>query len=164
MDRAAFHALYERYSHDVYRFALYLSGHHAQAEDIVAETFMRAWTGVERIRPRTVKAYLFSIARNLVREERRANDRATEIVDDPSDPFPDPAAQAGDRSELRDVLRALQLLPDSDRAVLLMHVQDRMPHDEIARALGLSVAAVRVKVHRARIALGQLKIRQARLP
>jgi DNA-directed RNA polymerase specialized sigma24 family protein len=38
-----FHSLYERYSHDVYRFALFLSGDSSLADDIAQETFVRAW-------------------------------------------------------------------------------------------------------------------------
>ena len=61
------------------------------------------------------------------------------------------------RLELRALLEALQGLPEVDRAVLLMHVQDGMPYAEIAAALGLSVAAVKVKVHRSRIELKRLR-------
>jgi RNA polymerase sigma-70 factor (ECF subfamily) len=50
MDKSEFHALYERYSHDVYRFAYYLSGTSAQAEDVASETFVRAWTACDGMR------------------------------------------------------------------------------------------------------------------
>ena len=39
-----FHSLFERYSQDVYRFALYLSGDPSLAEEITQETFVRAWS------------------------------------------------------------------------------------------------------------------------
>jgi RNA polymerase sigma-70 factor (ECF subfamily) len=64
--------------------------------------------------------------------------------------------------ELRAVLAALQKLPEEDRAALLMRAQDGMSHEEIAASLGLSVAAVRVRVHRARLQLNALKIREER--
>ena len=60
-----FGSLYERYASDVLRFALYLTGSRADAEEIVAETFVRAWVATGDIRVETVKAYLLSIARNL---------------------------------------------------------------------------------------------------
>ena len=59
------HDLYERYAKDVYRFALYLSGEPADAEDITADTFVRLWTTPGEVRSATVKAYLFTIARHL---------------------------------------------------------------------------------------------------
>src|SRR5262245_24053809 len=124
MERGEFHALYERYARDVHRFALYLSGQHAQAEDVAAETFARAWTAVDEIRTETVKAYLFSIARNLVREGRRKRAPDVEIPEDLVDARADPAARSDARVVLRAVLRALQLLPEEDRAALLMRAQD----------------------------------------
>jgi RNA polymerase sigma-70 factor (ECF subfamily) len=60
-----FSTLYKKYAPDVFRFALYLSGNRGQAEDITSETFVRAWTSPETIKVATVKAYLFTIARNL---------------------------------------------------------------------------------------------------
>jgi RNA polymerase sigma-70 factor (ECF subfamily) len=70
---------------------------------------------------------------------------------------PGPEAVAAGRLELAAVLGALQALPEVDRAALLMHAQDAMPHAEIAAVLGLSVPAVKVKVHRARIKLAALR-------
>src|ERR1043165_8596261 len=70
-----FHELYESYSRDVYRFALYLSGDPALADDITSETFIRVWSSPEPVRLATVKAYLLSIARNLYLMERRRSSR-----------------------------------------------------------------------------------------
>ena len=50
--------LYRRYSQDVYRFAYWLSGNVADAEDITSETFVRAWAGADGVRAATAKAYL----------------------------------------------------------------------------------------------------------
>lgn len=49
--------LYESYSRDVFRFVLYLSGNWEDAEDITAETFVRAWVAEDSIRVATVKGY-----------------------------------------------------------------------------------------------------------
>jgi RNA polymerase sigma-70 factor (ECF subfamily) len=54
---------------------------------------------------------------------------------------------------LETVLAELQELPETDRAALLMRALDEMPYEEIAVALGITVAAARVKVHRARVRL-----------
>jgi len=54
------------------------------------------------------------------------------------------------------VFEALHALPETDRAALLMHAQDGLPYAAIASALGLSIAAVKVRVHRARIKLRRL--------
>jgi RNA polymerase sigma-70 factor (ECF subfamily) len=76
-----FESLYQRYARDVYRFALYLSGRQDVADDISAETFVRAWTSPQPIREGTVKAYLFAIARNLYRADRRHQARVEPISD-----------------------------------------------------------------------------------
>jgi RNA polymerase sigma-70 factor (ECF subfamily) len=164
MDRADFHALYERHARDVFRFALYLSGNRKEAEDIAAETFARAWTATGGVRTATVKAYLFAIARNLVRESARKDHGQVELTEGFADARPGPPAAAGGRSELRAVLAALQKMPEADRAALLMRAQDGMSHEEIAAVLGLSVVAVRVRIHRARLELNALKIREERRP
>ena len=70
MDR--FRDLYERYYRDIFRFALFLTGDVARAEDLSADTFVRAWTARDRIRQDTVRAYLLTITRNLFRDHLRA--------------------------------------------------------------------------------------------
>jgi RNA polymerase sigma-70 factor (ECF subfamily) len=164
MDGADFHALYERHSRDVLRFAFYLCGDRAQAEDVAAEAFARAWSTAGGIRTSTVKGYLFAIARNLVRQAQRRQARQVEGDGVLADPRPGPAAAAGERQELRAVLDALGRLPEADRAALLMRAQDGMSHEEIARALGLTEVAVRVRIHRARLKLAALTLRQERKP
>jgi RNA polymerase sigma-70 factor, ECF subfamily len=164
MDSSSFRALYERHAGDVQRFALYLCGDRARAEDLAAEAFARAWTGSDEIRTATVKAFLFAIVRNLVRESARKGGREVEMGEAIADSKPGPETSADGRIELRAVLAALQKLPETDRAALLMRAQDGMSHEEIAAALGLSVAAVRVRIHRARLELTTRKIREERRP
>lgn len=151
-----FHSLYERYAQDVYRFVVYLSGDPVLAEDITAETFVRAWVTPEEIRVGTVKAYLFTIARNLYRAGLKRTARQVDLTDHFPDPAPDPEAASTVRWELNTVLQTLQTLPEVDRAILLMHVQDDMSYAEIATVFDLSVAAVKVRVHRSRIELHRL--------
>jgi RNA polymerase sigma-70 factor (ECF subfamily) len=152
-----FGSLYERYAQDVYRFTLYLCGDPALAEDIAAETFVRAWVSPSTIQVSTVKAYLFMIARNLYRTELKRNSRQVELEDGMPDREPGIETEAGIRIELQEVLDLLQTLPELDRAVLLMHIQDGMPYVEIAAVLGLTVVAVKVKVHRSRIKINYLR-------
>jgi RNA polymerase sigma-70 factor, ECF subfamily len=152
-----FERLYERHAQDVYRFALYLSGSPAQAEDIASETFVRVWTSRDTIRVASVKAYPFTIARNLLADSRRREARQVELPALLRDPAPGPDARAEDRQELGLVLAALQQLPEVDRAALLMRAQDAIPYEGIAAALGLSLAAAKVKVHRARLRLAELR-------
>src|ERR1700735_4719864 len=152
-----FTLLYRKYAPDVYRFALYLSNERGEAQDITSETFVRAWTAPEPIRMATVKGYLFTIARNLFLQGLRKKSRQVELEDQLRDPQPSPYAQAEQKEELEAVLAGLQKLPEIDRAALLMRAFDEMPYEEIARALGISLASVKVKIHRARPALGDIR-------
>jgi RNA polymerase sigma-70 factor (ECF subfamily) len=153
--KTEFEEIYERYARDVHRFALYLSGNAALAEDITSETFVRLWASEEKIRTLTVKAYLFAIARHLYIDSRRTASRYEEIDPELPEPVANPEMRAFYRSELREALHKLQQLSEVDRAALLMRAQQDLPYEEIARALGISLAAVKVKIHRARLKLAE---------
>jgi RNA polymerase sigma-70 factor (ECF subfamily) len=155
-----FGALYRRYAPDVHRFALVLCGDRSEADDITSETFVRAWTSPEPIRAETVKGYLFTIARNVYREGRRKRARETPLGEGAhalSDPGRDPAERAASAAALDAVLARLRTLPAVDRAALLLHVQEGTPYREIARVLGLSLPTVKIRIHRARLALAAVR-------
>ena len=61
------------------------------------------------------------------------------------------------KEKLDRVLRTLQEFPEVDRAALLMRADEGLPYEEIAVALGLPVATVKVKVHRARLRLAKIR-------
>jgi RNA polymerase sigma-70 factor (ECF subfamily) len=149
--------LYERYAGDVRRFALYLCGDMAMADEITSDTFVRAWMASERIRQPTVKSYLFTIARNGYIDLLRRAARHTQLDETVPDSRISPQTQMELSEEVRAVLAALQQLPEMDRTVLLMRALDEMPYEEIAETLGISVVATRVKVHRARLKLMQAR-------
>jgi RNA polymerase sigma-70 factor, ECF subfamily len=155
-----FEALYAHYSKDIFRFAVYLCGNHAEAEDIASETFVLAWNAVERIRAATAKAYLFTIARNCYLERLRRRPRQAELDDKLPDAKANQHAGLEGRIELDRVLAALQRLPEIDRTVLLMRVQEEMSYQEIAEAVQLSLSAVKVKIHRARLKLAEWRAAQ----
>ena len=155
-----FEALYANYSRDIYRFALYLCGNPAEAEDIASETFARAWNASGKIRAATVKSYLFTIARNCYLEGLRRGARQTRLDETMPDSAADPYADAQCRIELDRVLGVLQQMPEVDRTVLLLRVQEEMSYQAIAHAVGLSLPAVKVKIHRARLKLAQWRTAQ----
>ena len=155
-----FEALYAHYSRDIYRFVLYLCGNHAEAEDITSETFVRAWNATGDIRAATAKAYLFAIARNHYLERRRRAARQTQLDETMPDSTANPYADAERRIELNRLLGALQQLPEVDRTVLLLRVQEEWSYQEIADAVHLSLPAVKVRIHRARLKLVQWRAAQ----
>ena len=150
-----FSELYGRYAQDVHRFALYLCGNQSLAEDLTSETFARALCGPTDLRLGTVKAYLFAITRNLYRDSMAKLGRtvATGSLPERYDPRPGPEVSAQGRQELQNTLRVIQKLPEQQREALLLALDGDMSYDEIGRILGCSLPAVKVRIHRARVAL-----------
>jgi RNA polymerase sigma factor (sigma-70 family) len=74
-----FEEMYRRHYPDVHRFALFLTGNVDRAEDLVAETFVRAWTARGRLRYSSVRPYLFTITRNLYPDQLRQTRTPVEI-------------------------------------------------------------------------------------
>jgi RNA polymerase sigma-70 factor (ECF subfamily) len=150
-------ALYKKYAPDVFRFAFYLSGERSDAEDITSETFVRVWASPETIRASTVRAYLFTIARNLFLQDQRRSTRHVALETHVPESRASPYDEIEQQSELAAVLARLQQLPEVDRAALVMRTNDGLSYEDISQALQISVASARVKVHRARRALADLR-------
>lgn len=145
-----FNELYKSHAPDVYRFALWLSGSSYWAEDITSETFIRAWVHYHPIRTATLKAYLFTIARNYYLGQLRKDKRLVDLNEEIPDPAPGPDRVIESKLEIRRVQGFLQTLSEIDRAAFILRVQHELPYAEIARVLELSLSASKVKVYRVR--------------
>lgn len=150
-----FSELYRTYARDVHRFALFLSGDAATADDIVSETFIRLWHARARVDLTTVKSYLLVIARNLFLAEQRHARRLTAVDERARDDQPGPERRAQAHFDLQVALAALQTLPEIDRAAVLLRAEEGMTYEEVAAALNITAVAARVKVHRARLKLAE---------
>jgi RNA polymerase sigma-70 factor (ECF subfamily) len=150
-----FHELYERYYPDVYRFALFLTGDRSRAEDLAADTFVRAWVARERISLITVRAYLLTITKNLYRDELRRNRQTSALPEAVVDPRPAVDVQVQHTLELDSVRARLRQVARGDRQAFLMFLARGMSHRQIADALGVSIGAVKSRIFRAREALMQ---------
>lgn len=159
-----FQALYEKHAAEVFRFSYSLSGDRALAEDLTSETFIRMWTARDRVDLTTVTGYLLTIARHLYLQGIRRDRRQGALDHEPADAAPGPHALAEGRAELEAVLADLQTLAEPDRAALLMRAHDQMSYDEIAAALAIREGAAKVKVHRARKKLAELRLGRERGP
>ncbi len=147
--------LYRTHASAVLRFAWGLCGDRSQAEDIVSETFVRALTRAPRIETRTARAYLLTIARNIFLSGQRRRRREVPLSEDLPAPDHDPAGRLRTEDRLAATLRALRELSEGERAALMLRVDHELPYEEIAAALGISVGAAKVRVHRARMNLSR---------
>jgi RNA polymerase sigma-70 factor, ECF subfamily len=145
-----FSELYSQNAQDVYRFALWLSSDHKEAEDITAETFVKIWGRIGSIRMETLKGYLFKIARNIYLQRRRRLGRADDLSEYQVDHSPGPERVFEIRASIESVEAFLKELPESDRTAFLLRVLYELPYEEIARILEISAINARVKVHRIR--------------
>ena len=149
-------ALYRRYAGDVYRFACWLGNEPAEAEDIVSETFLLAWTSDQPLRVATVKGYLFTIARHVYLKRLQRAKRYAPMDAAPqgqTDAAPGPDVRAEQSDELAAAMKAMQALSEVERSALLLRAQHDLPYDEIARSPNISFSLAKVTVHRARVKL-----------
>jgi len=156
--QAQFDALVRATSGDLYRFAYWLCRQEALAQDLVQETYLRAWRAMDELRDTAAaKPWLMTILRReharLFERKALPTDNLDDVViDDRDGRTPE---ETGDDALLR---AAMQRLEPKYREPLLLQVLGGFSCDEIARELDLSPAAVMTQLFRARqklkVALG----------
>jgi RNA polymerase sigma-70 factor (ECF subfamily) len=142
------------------RYARALVGDRASADDLVQDTLERAWAKLHLYRRGTdLRAWLFTVMHNVHVNKVRAF-RPTDTLDDE---MPELAMRApqGDALMVRDLDRAIALLPSEQRAVLLLVTLEDMSYEEVARALGNPMVTVMSRLSRAREKLRALMMGQA---
>lgn len=156
-DQDAFRLLVRRYGDTLYGHALRMSGSEDEAADLVQRAFVTGFKKLRRCRdPERVGAWLFRILANLCKDHARSP-RRQDISVTPLEPLlashSDPERDA-DNAEIRArVWTALDALtPEQKEAFVLKHVEGRS-YEEIAAVMDLSVASLKMRVHRAREAL-----------
>ncbi len=146
--------LYREHVGAVYRYAYAVLGNHADAEDVTQTTFVNAMRALERgEQPRKAENWLLTIAHNIVRQRwRQIQSRPAEVeLDrDVSGRAPD-----DDAPDMADVVRALQRIPPSQRAALVMRELEGRSYQEIGEILGLTTAALETLLFRARRSLAE---------
>jgi len=152
--KSKFESLVRGYSTELYRYAYWLCRERFQAEDLVQETFTRAWQAWDRLRDdKAAKSWLYTILRN---EHARLFERKRIEIDDTQelDEVVDSGSMnAYESFEMRD---AIEALPKSYREPLLLQVLGGFSCSEIAGTLDISEGAVMTRLTRARLALRKL--------
>lgn len=147
-DRQAFAALYEAYLDRVYRYVYFKVNGTAEAEDLCAQVFLKAWEKIERYQERGLPfgAWLFRIARNLVVDHYRTR-RPSESLDNPGlarvDPAADVDGEVDRRMAFQNIRAALKGLTEDQRQVVVMKLIDGYSTEEISRAMGKKPGAIR---------------------
>jgi RNA polymerase sigma-70 factor (ECF subfamily) len=142
--------LYDLHAADVYRIAYRLTGSAPDAEDVVQDLFVGLPEAIRGYEERgRMGAWIRTVATRMSLNRLRWRRRRHEV------PIEGAAGKAAACSadgaiEAIDIQRALDLLPDSLRAVIVLREIEGYSHQEIAEALGIRVGASKVRLHRAR--------------
>jgi len=144
-----FEALVRAHSGELYRYAYWLCGESALAQDLVQETFLRAWRSLDALRETiAAKSWLTTILR---REHARLYERKAMPTTDLDDVELSDGGPGPERTGEDAVMRAaIAKLEPKYREPLVLQVLGGFSCEEIATQLGLSEAAVMTQVFRAR--------------
>lgn len=166
-DRQQFELMVEEHLNGLFGAALRLTRNRTNAEDLLQETFLRAWRSFRTFRPGTnARAWLYRILMNAYIDLYRKATREPEIVDqDAVDEFylyskvqeSDEYRRAGNPEEAflqtlmdADVKTALESLPDTFRAVVMLADIEGFSYKEIAEILDIPIGTVMSRLHRGR--------------
>jgi len=162
-DDLALNTLIARWEGRLFGFAWRYTGHVADSQDLVAETFVRLYQQRRRLRPDTnVSAWLFTTLANLCHNRhrwlRRHPNVSLETADTEERPVADrlpadtasPAGYAEQDESLRALRAALDRLPHDLRTTVLLYYFENKSYREIAEICGCSERGVETRLYRAR--------------
>jgi RNA polymerase sigma-70 factor (ECF subfamily) len=148
-DTVAFEQLYRRYSPRVYALCLRMTGQRETAEDCTQECFVEAWRALARFQRRSeLSTWLHAIAVRVVLSRRRGLRSKFEVI--ASDTRSSPPEEAAEAPPPLDLERAIALLPEAARHVLVLVGIYGYTHAEAAAALHVAEGTCKAQLHRAR--------------
>ena len=147
----------------LHNFAMYLTRNGSEAEDLVQETYLRAFRFSHRFQPGThLKAWLFQILRNTFLTFYRQREREPALAEDgvPQGPLPAfhdaPERSKGSVEARADLGRVLTRLPEEFRTVLLLAEVEGMTLKDVAHIMGCPVGTVKSRIFRSKERLREL--------
>lgn len=163
-DRDAFCALVHQHQERLLRSVFAIAASHADAEDIVQDAFVRAYTKLESFnRDSSFYTWLYRIARNVALTQRRRRrpisslERTLEETTwRPVDEGPSPTSRAEQQESVEQLRTALLQLRGDYRQILELREIEGLDYASIAMMLEINIGTVRSRLHRARIELSDL--------
>ena len=160
-DARSFSALIARYERSVLAVAYAAVGDGDRAADAAQEAFMRAWQKLDSLKePACFGTWLLGIARNVALDAgRKLRRQPTEPLVDDAAPVAkessDPLQQMDQREQSDRIALAIQQLDDLSRSAVVLRYYENLSSREIGQLIGLSPAAVDMRLMRARQQLKQ---------
>ncbi len=161
-DQQAFRVLVERHSQSVFYLAFRMTGKEQDAEDLVQETFLRAYKQIDRFDGRSAfGTWLYRICTNcsldLIRSQKNRKEQQASTSEDEEmswldriaapDPSPERLTQSGQIARL--LQPALDRLTEQERAAFVLRHYEGCNIDEIAHRLGVQASAAKHSIFRA---------------
>lgn len=152
LDREAFGKIYDHFAGKLYKFIYFRVGHKELAEDIMADTFVKAWTRIDQLSSaNALSSWLYQIAKNNVIDYYRVK-KVTVDLEEVVDVLEDAASPIDDANlmiEHKVVMELMQNLPEEQQQVIRYKFFEELENIEIAQIMGKSEGSVRVIQHRA---------------
>jgi RNA polymerase sigma-70 factor (ECF subfamily) len=138
-----------------YNLARWLTGNHQDAEDVVQDAFLRAFSAFDNLRSDDGKAWLLTIVRNtsltwIKRNRNTATMSGLEDHADPSEPSPDPEETLLISVHREEIARALEQLPTEFREAIVLRELEGLSYKEIAGTIGAPLGTVMSRLSRGR--------------
>jgi len=165
-DPLAFAALYDQYVDRVYNYIFQRTGNHADAEDLTAKTFLKAFVHLKGYRFRGIPfaAWLYRIAHNAVANWHRDAHRHQMVTLDAvaertrEDDRPEDLAQSNEQSDI--LLKAVRELPAERQELLILKFSEGLSNAEIGQVMHRSEGAIKSLFHRTLLTLREELDRQ----
>lgn len=152
--RARFLELVMPHLDALFRTAFYMTRRRELAEDSVQEAFLRAWRSFHTLdEGRSVRVWLLAILRNVIFDAARKRKRepgGPSFDEVGPETVPAPGLAPDERLADKDILAAMDGLPEDLRAVVLLAIVEDMKYREIADALDIPIGTVMSRLHRGR--------------
>ena len=146
--RESFELLFERYRAPVWRFFRRRTTDPGRAEELAQDTFVALLEGASRYKPlATFRTYLFAIAYNILRADRRKSTTRRQVTDT------DARSVAADPDTALWIREALSALDADEREIVMLREYEELSYQEIADLCQMPLNTVRSKLFRARMAL-----------
>lgn len=145
-----FQRVFDEFYYNIKNFIYYKSGDTELSEDIAQDTFMILWETRDKLKKRTVKAYLYTIANNLFINQAKRNKVVFNFINSLTRQTENSPEYELEVKEFDAKLQAaIASIPEKSRIVFLMNRIDGFTYNEIADRLDLSVKAVEKRMHKA---------------
>lgn len=159
-DRDAFGVIYDLFKEKIYKFIFFRVSHKELAEDIMSDTFVKAWLKITDINtPKALSSWLFQVAKNNIIDYYRLKKAPIIPIEDVADMLPDsdsPVDTVNLTMEHKKLLELMEYLSQDQQTLLQYRFFEDLTNEEIASIMNKTEVWVRVSQHRAIAKLQQL--------